>query len=43
MRVSWHGEEATGSRDEDIMNTLASLVGLGNKHKMSYLEQHSWK
>ena len=35
MRVSWHGEEATGSRDEDIMNTLASLVGLGNKHKMS--------
>ena len=33
--VSQHGKEATGSRDEDIMNTLASLVGLGNKHKMS--------
>ena len=33
--VSQHGKEVNGNRDEDTMNTLASLVGLGNKHKMS--------
>ena len=32
---TWTGREATSSRDEDIMNKLASFVGLGNKHKMS--------